>query len=174
MYGVGISCPLVLLAKSAHKVEDKVERDSGTSLMNSESRNQNSLEAACQLLRQINVSSNTSSTASGISQLAIQQALQQVVQASDLQILGVCADSLAEGQQVLAAYAAALELPQPVPDFADLTGPVYIKFNPQGKSYASPYSGTERGVLLSCQSADETDVNELFGALPLDLFPELP
>ena len=134
--------------------------------MNSGSLNQN-LEAACQLLRQV----NASSTPTRISHLALQQALQQVVQASDLQILGICADSLSEGQQVLAAYATALKLPQPVPDFATLTGPVYIKFNPQGKSYASPYSGTERGVLLSCQSADETDVNELFGALPRPTTP---
>ncbi len=118
------------------------------------------LLTACQILRQPNAASSP----------VIQQALQQVVQASDLQILGICADSLAAGRQALIRYAAALNLPQPVPEFDDLPGAVYIKFNPQGRSYASPYSGSERGVLLSCQSAEESDVNELFGALPLDLF----
>lgn len=120
------------------------------------------LAAACQLLRQASANSAAS--------LALQQALQRVVQASDLQILGICAESLAEGQQALAAYAAALGLPQPDLEVANLAGAVYIKFNPQGRSYASPYSGSERGVLVSCQSAEPSDVNEMFGALPLSLF----
>jgi hypothetical protein len=121
------------------------------------------LEAACRLLRQ--------SQADSPSTPALQQALKQVTQSSDLQILGICADSLTRGRQVLAAYAAALDLPQPTAEFADLAGAVYVKFNPGRQCYASPYSGSERGVLVSCQSAEESDVNELFGPLPLDLFP---
>jgi len=120
------------------------------------------LEAACQLLRQSRADSPPSA--------ALQQALQQVAQSSDLQILGICVDSLATGRQVLAAYAAGLNLPPPTSAFADLAGAVYVKFNPGGQCYASPYSGSERGVLVSCQSAEESDVNELFGPLPLDLF----
>jgi hypothetical protein len=124
------------------------------------------LESACRLLRQCNADSQPSAS--------LQQALKQVAQASDFQILGICVESLAAGEQVLAAYATALGLPQPVPAFADLPGAVYIKFNPGSRAgsqcYASAYSGSERGVLVSCQSAEESDLNEMFGPLPLDLF----
>ena len=123
----------------------------------------NDLEAACRLLRQSQADSPPSP--------ALQQALKRVTESSDLQILGICVDSLTRGRQVLAAYAAALALPQPTAEFADLAGAVYVKFNPRGQCYASPYNGSERGVLVSCQSAEESDVNELFGPLPLDLFP---
>ena len=123
------------------------------------------LEVACQTLRELKVLPPRAS---------LQEALRQVALASDLQILGICAGSLAEGRQVLVAYATALGLPQPNPEFADLVGAVYIKFNPGRQCYASSYSGSERGVLVSCQSAEESDLNEMFGPLPLDLFSEPP
>ena len=127
-----------------------------------ESTDSDALVSACRLLRQCAPDSQPSAS--------LQQALRQVAQASDLQILGICVESLTKGRQVLVAYAAALGLPQPTPEFADLTGAVYIKFNPNVQCYASLYSGSERGVLVSCQSADESDLNEMFGPLPLDLF----
>ncbi|HEY9658957.1 MAG TPA: DUF1824 family protein [Allocoleopsis sp.] len=45
-----------------------------------------------------------------------------------------------------------------------------MKFNPNASScYADSYTGEHRGVLVSCQSADD-GINEMYGHLPLDLF----
>lgn len=99
----------------------------------------------------------------------IQQALLLAASQSDYQILGVCADSLEQGLGALSGYAKALGY-SPNLNLEPVEGSVYIKFNPNGRSYASPYGGEHRGVLVSCQSAEETDVNEMYGHLPLDLF----
>jgi Domain of unknown function (DUF1824) len=125
------------------------------------------LDAACHLLRQF----NCLDTAQPEPDLAaLRQALLQVAQASDYQILGICAGSLAEGVQALESYATALDY-QPMLSATPIEGAVYIKFNPTtGLCYANPYSGSYRGVLVSCQSAYESGVNEMFGHLPLDLF----
>lgn len=100
----------------------------------------------------------------------IREALLTVVRLSDYQILGICADTLAEGRKALEAYAAALGY-QPELGGGAIAGAVYIKFNPKsGLCYAEPYMGDHRGVLVSCQSAYESGVNEMYGHLPLDLF----
>ena len=100
----------------------------------------------------------------------LRQALLQVASQSDYQMLGVCADTLAEGQQALETYATALGYGLNC-QLESIDGPVYIKFNPNAQScYASPYAGNHRGVLVSCQSADATGLNEMYGHLPLDLF----
>lgn len=109
----------------------------------------------------------------------IRNALATVVAHSDNQILGICAGSLAEGQQALIAYTRALGYAVDVgklqaPD-QDATTPcsVYIKYNPRsGLLYASDYEGTHRGVLVSCQSDTDSGLNEMYGHLPLDLFSE--
>ncbi|MFM7423813.1 MAG: DUF1824 family protein [Elainella sp.] len=124
---------------------------------------------ACALLRQVNCLSSASPQPETYP--ALRHALQLVIQASDQQLLGICADSLSQGQRALAAYAAILSHAPSLE--SDLEGPVYIKFNPMtGLCYANPYSGDHRGVLVSCQSADPEDVNEMFGHLPLDLLDE--
>lgn len=126
------------------------------------------LDAACQLLRQFNCLESDFNHQ--ITPIALQQALLQVAQASDYQILGICADSLEAGIQALKSYATALGY-QPDLDLPPIEGSVYIKFNPKSRlCYADTYSGNHRGVLVSCQSADESDINEMFGHLPLDLF----
>jgi Domain of unknown function (DUF1824) len=103
----------------------------------------------------------------------IRQALLQVASESDYQMLGVCADTLEQGLRALAAYGHALGY-EPNLSLEPLEGSVYIKFNPNSaQCYGSPYEGEHRGVLVSCQSAEETDVNEMYGHLPLDLFDEL-
>lgn len=100
----------------------------------------------------------------------IQAALHQVVAHSDYQILGICADSLAQAQEALGAYGAALGY-SPVFDGPALEGSVYLKFNPRsGLCYVDGYSGEYRGVLVSCQSADADGINQMYGHLPLDLF----
>jgi hypothetical protein len=137
------------------------------------------VDSACRLLRQFSCliqqpdsTQQLGSTQhpSTIDRTSLQQALQRVAESSDYQILGICADSLAEGVRALEGYTAALGY-APKADLAAIDGAVYIKFNPKsGLCYADTYSGNHRGVLVSCQSAEETDVNEMFGHLPLDLF----
>lgn len=100
----------------------------------------------------------------------LRQALLQVAERSDYQMLGVCADSLQQGLPALQTYATALGYDVDC-QLEAIDGPVYLKFNPKaGSCYASPYVGEHRGVLVSCQSADETGINEMYGHLPLDLF----
>ncbi len=101
----------------------------------------------------------------------VREALLLVVDRSDFQIFGICTDSITQGQQALHRYLAALgrdERPEAVP-ITD--GVVYIKYNPKtGRCHAEPYTGKHRGVLVSCQSAYDDDINETFGHLPIDLF----
>lgn len=102
---------------------------------------------------------------------AIQAALCYVAQHSDYQILGICADSVEQACQALQSYGKALGYavqfaPEP------MAGAVYLKFNPKGSCYASPYEGKHRGVLVACQSAYSDGINEMYGHLPLDLFAE--
>ncbi len=100
----------------------------------------------------------------------IRQALQQVREHSDYQILGICADTTEAAIAALHTYLAGLDYPErPTPDA--IAGPVYLKFNPKtGLCHLDTYVGTHRGVLVSCQSAYDGDVQETFGHLPLDLF----
>ncbi|MBF2027319.1 MAG: DUF1824 family protein [Oscillatoriales cyanobacterium C42_A2020_001] len=103
-------------------------------------------------------------------QATIRQAVMLVRDHSDYQILGICADTAEQAIATLHAYLTAFgfsDLPQPSP----IEGVVYLKFNPKtGLCYLEPYDGNHRGVLVSCQSAYDGDVNETFGHLPLDLF----
>jgi hypothetical protein len=100
----------------------------------------------------------------------LRSALALVREHSDYQIFGICADSIAQGQQALTRYLAALGYGD-APAIPAAEGAVYIKYNPKLKRcHADGYQGHHRGVLVSCQSADDDDINETFGHLPLDLF----
>ncbi|MGV0029224.1 DUF1824 family protein [Phormidesmis priestleyi] len=103
----------------------------------------------------------------------IRSSLLLVVDQSDYQIFGICADSFEQGKQTLSSYLTALNYEE-MPDVSGvMDGVVYIKYNPKtGRSHAEPYTGVHRGVLVSCQSAYDGDVNETFGHLPIDLFAE--
>ena len=109
----------------------------------------------------------------------VQQALLEVVKHSDYQILGICADTTEQGYQALKSYATALgyeaiaheAIGATDSESKDLAGAIYLKFNPKlGSCYLAPYEGTHRGVLVSCQSAYESGLNEMYGHLPADLF----
>ncbi|GAB4459537.1 MAG: DUF1824 family protein [Elainellaceae cyanobacterium] len=101
---------------------------------------------------------------------SLREALKLVAQHSDYQMLGVCASSQPEGWRALEQYAIALGY-TPQPPAVSLNGPVYLKFNPKSSlCYADTYPGEHRGVLVSCQSADPDDINDLYGHLPLDLW----
>lgn len=127
-------------------------------------------QKAQELLRQF-ICLNRKPSSPKLEYAIVREALQLVVDRSDFQIFGICADSTAQGQQALHRYLAALghdERPQAVPS---TDSAVYIKYNPKTeRCHAEPYTGNHRGVLVSCQSADDADINETFGHLPIDLF----
>jgi hypothetical protein len=103
---------------------------------------------------------------------AIRVAIRQVCDRSDYQIFGICADTAPQAIAALHHYLAALGYAaRPQPDA--IAGSVYLKFNPKtARCHLDVYTGTHRGVLVSCQSADDEDVNEIYGHLPLHLFDE--
>ncbi|NJL21709.1 MAG: DUF1824 family protein [Leptolyngbyaceae cyanobacterium SM1_3_5] len=101
---------------------------------------------------------------------ALRAALLQVVNASDYQFLGICADGIESAKSALATYAKALGY-APTADLPDLPGAVYVKFNGRSNGcYAELYGGSSRGVLVSCQSVEAAGVNATYGPLPIDLF----
>lgn len=100
----------------------------------------------------------------------IYSALSVVLEASEYQMLGICAPDFATGMSALSDYLAALGH-DTIPKIAALPGPCYIKYNGKTRSgYAAPYKDGYRGVLIACQSSYDGDVNETFGHFPLDLF----
>lgn len=100
----------------------------------------------------------------------VRTALRLMVERSDYQIFGICADSLDEGTRALYTYLQALGHGGE-PSIPPTEGSLYIKFNAlNGRCHSEPYTGAHRGVLVSCQSAFADGVNETFGHLPLDLF----
>jgi hypothetical protein len=128
------------------------------------------VKAAQQLLRQF-MCIDLGASAEGLDHDQVQAALQLVAKASEYQILGVCADDIATGTQALYAYLTALGYEEK-PEVPEIEGAIYIKYNPRlNRCHAEGYIGEHRGVLVSCQSAYEEDINETFGHLPLDLFP---
>lgn len=128
-----------------------------------------SLEAAIALLRQFLCVDRLPPEQIPANSL-VQQALHQVREHSDYQIFGICADSTTVAIAALHSYLAALDYAER-PTTEAIAGPVYLKFNPQtGRCHLDTYTGDHRGVLVSCQSADDGDVQETFGHLPLDLF----
>jgi len=102
----------------------------------------------------------------------VRQALHQVREHSDYQIFGICAAAIADATTSLKAYLAALGYDAPG-EIPTVEGAVYVKYNPKtGRCHVDSYIGEYRGVLVSCQSEYDGDVNETFGHLPLDLFSQ--
>lgn len=100
----------------------------------------------------------------------IREALLLITSVSDYQILGICADTSAQGLLALKTYSESLGYKTNF-DLTPVEGSVYIKFNPQtGLCYLDSYSGKHRGVLVSCQSSQDNSINEMYGHLPIDLF----
>ncbi|MDG2614648.1 DUF1824 family protein [Thermoleptolyngbya sichuanensis A183] len=126
-------------------------------------------DQAHRLLKQFDCQT-AASVQSAEEKASLREALRLVAQHSDYQMLGVCASSQAEGWAALEQYAIALGY-APQPPAVSLEGPVYLKFNPKSSlCYVDTYPGEHRGVLVSCQSADPDDINDLYGHLPLDLW----
>ncbi len=131
-----------------------------------------SLEEAQQILKKFTCL-DMQSLASPLQKQELRQAILLVASLSDYQMLGVCASSTDEGFLALKTYLTALGY-QPVLDpnsVTSFTSSVYIKFNTlKGSYYVDSYTGTYRGVLVSCQSSSESGISETYGHLPLDLF----
>ncbi|MFM8309329.1 MAG: DUF1824 family protein [Microcystis aeruginosa] len=103
---------------------------------------------------------------------ALRQAILLVNQGSESINLGICADNDEEGFKALKSYLKALgyTLPNSLPEDQPELGAVYIKYNTQRQaSYLDSYTGTYRGVLISCQSENDQLVGT-YGHFPLDLF----
>ncbi len=105
-----------------------------------------------------------------LSRELIYEALTLVLNGSEYQLIGICAENHAEGtlalQQYLIAFGYEIE-----PTVADPGQSIYIKYNSKTEGcYSKPYDGDHRGVIISCQSSYDDEVNETFGHLPLDLF----
>ncbi len=131
-----------------------------------------SIEAAQNLLEQITCLEMQSQN--GLEDLEqVCQALLLCVQGSDYQMIGICADCLTEAFTTLSEYLTAFSYDIDLnPNAVDsIEGGVYLKFNTQNNFYyASAYREKYRGVLVSCQSSDEADINGTYGHFPLDLF----
>ncbi len=127
------------------------------------------LESAFAVLRQF-LCIDSQSDSSPPDLALVRQALLLVVERSDYQILGICADTVAEAENALKTYLIALGY-EDNPNSSSMEGSVYVKYNPKnGRCLTESYTGKHRGVLVSCQSAYDGDVNETFGHLPLTLF----
>lgn len=102
----------------------------------------------------------------------LREALLLVTSLSEYETLGVCADNAEQGLKALANYLKALGYEANLEPSQSLEkqGSVYIKFNTQKMSYyIDSYTGSYRGVLISCQGENDTLVGT-YGHFPLDLF----
>lgn len=122
---------------------------------------------AQRLLSQFNTDSQISNSA--LSRDLLRQAILLLTHFSDYQILGICADTAAQGYRALQTYAAVLGYETTLSPVA-VDGPVYIKFNPHTGYYLDSRLSKYRGVLVSYQSSDAGGINATYGHFPLDLF----
>ncbi|MBP0001867.1 MAG: DUF1824 family protein [Cyanobacteria bacterium SID2] len=100
----------------------------------------------------------------------LRQSLLVITPYCDYQIFGVCADTADEALEALHQYTDALGY-ESAPPLEKIVGSVYLKYNPHtGLCYLDRYVGTERGVLVACQSAYDDGIRDTYGYLPLDLF----
>jgi hypothetical protein len=103
----------------------------------------------------------------------IQTALLLLNRESEYQMIGICADSMAEALSALTDYLKAFEYSIDLEDHGleSLSESVYLKFNGRSQNfYISPYLEKYRGVLISFQSTEENGINGVYGHFPLDLF----
>lgn len=110
----------------------------------------------------------------------VQRSLQFLVEQSDFQTFGICADSAQASEAALNSYLSGLGYPSLVENGIEIEAPadldptqtpVFMKYNLcNGKCYQEPYTGTARGVLITCHGAAQDDINATYGHLPLNLF----
>ncbi|MGH2414825.1 MAG: DUF1824 family protein [Microcystaceae cyanobacterium] len=102
----------------------------------------------------------------------LRQALLLITNLSEHENLGICADNAIQGFAALSSYLQALgyDVSFDRASISSSNEPVYIKFNTQRMAhFVDSYTGSYRGVLVSCQSENDILVGT-YGHLPLDLF----
>lgn len=102
----------------------------------------------------------------------LQQALKLIVGLSESENFGVCADNAEQGIRALLSYLETFGYRAnfDLTSIPDSNTPVYIKFNTRKMShYFDSYTGPYRGVLVACQSEDDT-IAGTYGHFPLGLF----
>ncbi|MDJ0731141.1 MAG: DUF1824 family protein [Crocosphaera sp.] len=102
----------------------------------------------------------------------LRQAIKIVSNSCETENIGICADNFQEGFATLKSYLKALGLSENLEKSATAPQrtPVYIKFNTETMSYyVDCYTGSYRGVLISCQS-DNHNLVGTYGHFPLNLF----
>lgn len=95
---------------------------------------------------------------------------------SDYQTLGICAGTLAEGQQALESFLQALGVAVSL-DLPAREEAVYLKFNTlKGAWYLDDYGGPSRGVLITFHTSDPevAELSGTYGPFPFDLFSAQP
>lgn len=103
-------------------------------------------------------------------QAQIKAALLTLAAATDYQMFGILADSCDQAIATLMAYAQAFGYEMPT-TWQPITGPTYLKFNPNlGSCYTDGYVGEHRGVLVSFQSETDEALTQTYGHFPVDLF----
>ena len=105
----------------------------------------------------------------------VRNSLLLVTKLTTAQNLGICADNAQQGFAALGSYLAALGYQSDFePDHVvQSSEPVYLKFSTQKMSYyLDQYTGSYRGVLISCQSENDL-IAGTYGHFPLDLFSNL-
>lgn len=100
----------------------------------------------------------------------LRKALLLVAQESEWENIGICADNLTQGLDVLASYLKALGYRYDSQQHPESAEPVYIKFNTRKMNYyVNSYTGNSRGVLVAMQGSEEA-VLGTYGYFPLNLF----
>lgn len=129
------------------------------------------IEEALKLLKEYSyIQVQTVETETDLEQL--RKALLLVTSLAEYETLGICADNVEQGFIALSNYLKALgyHISLERNQFPEKQGAVYIKFNSQKISYyIDSYTGSYRGVLISCQGENDTLVGT-YGHFPLDLF----
>lgn len=103
----------------------------------------------------------------------LQQALIRIVDLADYINFGICAESVTQAFTALESYLKGLgyKIILDAANIPAIEGPVYLKFNTNKQSfYFDSYTGTYRGVLISCQSSVNDTISGTYGHLPLELF----
>jgi hypothetical protein len=101
----------------------------------------------------------------------LRQAIAWICDQSETENLGICADNQASAELALAQYLQGLGYGDAIATQATaVEGPIYLKCNTQSlRFYVDSYDGHYRGVLIACQTEDDT-LAGTYGYFPLDLF----
>jgi Domain of unknown function (DUF1824) len=129
----------------------------------------NTLEAVAALTQLQDLASATPEQ-----QTTILGSLEALSQVADYQLIGICAESQAAGLAAVHCYAQYFDYqidPQLVADLPQITGAVYLKFNPRSnRLHLDVYQGIYRGGLISFQSDLAEGYSGTHGHFPLNIF----